>query len=228
MNRPYIISQITESLNRGESTEEAFERFIYYCMFLDRNYPAAKAPTSPTPLEVWEKLKDNGVISQEDIFLKHTKVADVIYDTELIVKIHPSLTVAVESYDGFKVAVNGVSKVKNWVWNLSAEETAQWMIRMKQNMPGYIAEWDEILNTVSKTLKGQKLAMSVINAIIVNVMNNYQKVKYAIKAQKARARIDFILPNGVCKTIYAYWKSYPQKLPEQLEELKTLIDKLEN
>ena len=91
MNRPYIISQITESLNRGESTEEAFERFIYYCMFLDRNYPAAKAPTSPTPLEVWEKLKDNGVISQEDIFLKHTKVADVIYDTELIVKIHPSL-----------------------------------------------------------------------------------------------------------------------------------------
>ena len=228
MNRPYIISQITESLNRGESTEEAFERFIYYCMFLDRNYPAAKAPNSPTPLEVWEKLKDNGVISQEDIFLKRTKVVDVIYDTELIVKIHPSLTVAVESYDGLKVAVNGVSKVKNWVSNLSAEETAQWMIRMKQNMPGYIAEWDEILNTVSKTLKGQKLAMSVINAIIVDAMNNYQKVKYAIKAQKARARIDFILPNGVCKTIYAYWKSYPQKLPEQLEELKTLIDKLEN
>ena len=228
MNRPYIISQITESLNRGESTEVAFERFIHYCMFLDRNYPATKAPNSPTPLEVWEKLKDNGVISQDDIHLKRTKVADVIYNTELSVRIHPSLTLAVESYDGLKVTVNGVSKVKNWVCNLSAEETAQWMIRMKQNMPGYISEWDEVLNTVSKTIKGQKLAMSVINAIIANEMNNYSKVKFTIKAQKARARIDFMLPNGDCKTIYAYWKSYPKKLPDQLEELKVLIDKLEN
>ena len=175
-----------------------------------------------------EATADGGYYMKEEPGLPEEGGADVIYNTELSVRIHPSLTLAVESYDGLKVTVNGVSKVKNWVCNLSAEETAQWMIRMKQNMPGYISEWDEVLNTVSKTIKGQKLAMSVINAILVNAMNSYPKVKYAIKAQKARARIDFMLRNGDCKTIYAYWKSYPKKLPDQLEELKVLIDKLEN
>ena len=223
-----IIAQVTESLKRGERTEDVFVQYIYRCMFLDHNPQATKMPYGPTPYGVWDKLKDNGLFCKDDICLICTNVIDGVFYMRLTVKIHPSLTLTVENYDGLTVTVNGCSKVKNWVSNLSAEETAQWMIRMKQNMPGYIAEWDEILNTVSKTLKGQKLAMSVINAVIVNAMNNYQKVKYTIKAQKARARIDFILPNGDCKTIYAYWKSYPKKLPNQLEELKVLIDKLES
>ena len=143
----------------------------------------------------------------------------------LTVRIHPSLTLTVENYDGLTVTVNGCSKVKNRVRCLSAEETAQWMVRMKQNMPRYIEEWNGVLDEVLKTLKGQRLAMSAINAIFVNAIKAYPKVQYTIKQQKVRARIDVILPNGICRTIYAYWNSYMKSLPGKLEELKALIDK---
>ena len=225
MNRRDIISQVTESLKRGESKEEVFVQYMYRCMFLDRNPHATKMPNGPTPLSVWDKLKDNDVISKEDICLKFIDINDDIYYTRLIVKIHPSLTLIVENYDGLTVTVNGCSKVKNWVMDLSAEEIAQWMIRMKQNMPQYIEEWNELLNEVLKTFKRQRLAMSAINALFVNVIKAYPKVRYIIKPQNVRAQIDVILPNGTCKTIYAYWNSYMKTLPKKLEELKALIDK---
>ena len=99
------------------------------------------------------------------------------------------------------------------------------MVRMKQNMPRYIEEWNGVLDEVLKTLKGQRLAMSAINAIFVNAIKAYPKVQYTIKQQKVRARIDVILSNGICRTIYAYWNSYMKSLPGKLEELKALIDK---
>ena len=225
MMRQDIISQVSESLKRGESTEEVFEQYIYQCMFLERNSKATKMPNGPTPYSVWDKLKDNGVISNDDIFLNCTDVIDGVYYMRLTVKIHPSLTLTVENYDGLTVTVNGCSKVKNWIWSLSAEETAQWMIRMKQNMPQYIEEWNVVLDDVLKKLKGQRLAMSAINAIFVNAIKEYPKVRYTIKQQKVRARIDVTLPNNICKTIYAYWNTYMESLPRKLDELKALIDK---
>lgn len=220
-----IIAQVTESLKRGERTEDVFVQYIYRCMFLDRNPQATKMPYGPTPYGVWDKLKDNGLFCKDDICLICTNVIDGVSYMRLTVRIHPSLTLTVENYDGLTVTVNGCSKVKNWVRCLSAEETAQWMVRMKQNMPRYIEEWNGVLDEVLKTLKGQRLAMSAINAIFVNAIKAYPKVQYTIKQQKVRARIDVILPNGICRTIYAYWNSYMKSLPGKLEELKALIDK---
>ena len=224
MTRQDFISQVTESLKRGESTEEVFVNYIYQCMFLDRNPRATKMQCGPTPYSVWDKLKDNDIIGNEDICLKCMNVIDGVYYMRLIVKIHPALSLTVENYDGLTVTVNGCSKVKNWVRYLSAEETSQWMIRMKQNMPHHVEEWNEVLNEALKTLKGQRLAMSVINAIFVNAMKEYPKVRYTIKQQNVRARIDVILPNGTRKTIYVYWNSYMKRLPGKINELKALID----
>ena len=190
-------------------------------MFLDRNPYATIMPKGSSPYSVWDKLKDNDVFCKDDICLICTNVIDGVFYMRLTVRIHPSLTLAVENYDGLTVTVNGCSKVKNWVSHLSAEETAQWMIRMKQNMPQYMEEWDEIL----KRIKRQRLTMSVINAIFVNAMKEYPKVRYNIKQQKMRARIDVILPDGTNKTIYAYWNSYMKSLPGKIEQLKALIDK---
>lgn len=220
-----IISQITESLKRGENTEDVFVQYIYQCIFLERNPQATIMPKDPTPLSVWDKLKDNDVISKEDICLKFIDIVDDIYYMQLIVNIHPSLTLTIENYDGLTITLNGCSKVKNWVRYLSAEETAQWIIRIKQNMPQYTEEWNEMLDGVLKTLKGQRLAMSAINAIFVNAMKEYPKVRYTIKQQKVRARIDVILPNETCKIIYAYWNSYMKSLPGKLDKLKVIIDK---
>ena len=224
MIRQKIISQVTESLKRGENTEEVFVQYVYQCMFLDRNPYASIMPKGSTPYSVWDKLKDNNIISKDDICLSCTNVMDGVYYMRLTVKIHPSLTLTVENYDGLTVTVNGCSKVKNWVRCLSAEETAQWMVRMKQNMPRYIEEWNGVLDEVLKTIKGQRLAMSAINAIFVNAMKDYPKVRYTVRQQKMRARIDAILPNGTSKTIYAYWNSYMKSLPRKLNELKALIN----
>ena len=82
-------------------------------------------------------------------------------------------------------------------------------------------EWDEVL----KRIKGQRLAMSAINAIFVNAMKEYPKVRYTVRQQKMRARIDVALPNGTSKTIYVYWDSYMKSLPVKLGQLKALLEK---
>ena len=220
MIRQVIISQVAESLKRGKNTEEVFVQYVYQCMFLERNPYAAIVPKGSTPYSVWDKLKDNDIISKDDIYLSRMNVIDGVYYIRLTVKIHPLLTLTLENYDELTVTVNGCSKVKNWVCQLSAEETAQWMIRMKQNMPQYMEEWDKVL----KRIKRQRLAMSVINAIFVNTMKEYPQVRYTVIQQKKRARIDVTLPNGTSKTIYAYWNSYMKSLPGKLNELKALID----
>lgn len=220
MIRQVIISQVAESLKRGKNTEEVFVQYVYQCMFLERNPYAAIVPKGSTPYSVWDKLKDNDVISKDDICLSCMNVMDGVCYIRLTVKIHPSLTLTIENYDRLTVTVNGCSKVKNWVCQLSAEETAQWMIRMKQNMPQYMEEWDKVL----KRIKRQRLAMSVINAIFVNTMKEYPKVRYTVRQQKKRAQIDVTLPNGTSKAINVYWNSYMKSLPGKLNELKALID----
>ena len=88
MIRQNIISQVTKSLKRGENTEEVFEQYIYQCMFLERNPYAAIVPKGSTPYSVWNKLKDNDVISKDDICLSRTNVMDgVCYMRLTVMKI---------------------------------------------------------------------------------------------------------------------------------------------
>ena len=113
MIRQDIISQVTESLKRGESTEEAFVQYIYRGMLFNSNSQATMMPYGPTPYGVWDKLKENDVFCKDDISLICTNVIDGVFYMRLTVRIHPSLTLTVENYDGLTVTVNGCSKVKN-------------------------------------------------------------------------------------------------------------------
>lgn len=222
--RQHIITEVAEALRRGDNTEEVFETYLYRCMFLYKNPDPVICSHRPAPKEVYEALSNNDVICKEDICLERTIVADNIY-YELEVKIHPQLSLTVLNYDGLKVTLNGKSKVKNWVGHLAAEELANWMVRMKQNLQRHIEEWNTLPVTILKTLKRQKIALSAISAIFTNSMKDYPKVKYSIKEQKSRARIDVMISEYRCKTIYAYWSTYREKLPERIENVKALIDK---
>ena len=221
--KQYIITEVAEALRRGDNTEEVFETYLYRCMFLYRNPNPVICSYRPAPKDVYEALSNNDVICKEDICLEQTIVADNIY-YELEVKIHPQLSLTVLNYDGLKVTLNGKSKVKNWVGHLAAEELANWMVRMKQNLQRHIEEWNT-LPVILKTLKRQKIALSAISAIFTNSMKDYPKVKYSIKEQKSRARIDVMISEHSFKTIYAYWSTYQEKLPDRIEEVKALLDK---
>ena len=55
-------------------------------------------------------------------------------------------------------------------------------------------------------------------------MKEYPRVKYEIIEQKRRARIKVMIPNthlGV--NIDAWWGSYKESLPKQIESLKLLL-----
>ncbi|MBR5716695.1 MAG: hypothetical protein IKX59_08915 [Bacteroidales bacterium] len=222
--RQYIITEVAEALRRGDNSEDVFETYLYRCMFLYRNPNPVICSYRPAPKDVYEALSNNDVICKEDICLEQTIVADNIY-YELEVKIHPQLSLTVLNYDGLKVTLNGKSKVKNWVGHLAAEELANWMVRMKQNLQRHIEEWNTLPVTIIKTHKRQKIALSAIRAIFTNAMKDYPKVKYSIKEQKSRARIDVMISEYTCKTIYAYWSTYREKLPSRIEEVKALLDK---
>ena len=222
--RQHIISEAREALRRGDNTEEVFETFLYRCMFLYINPDTVICPYRPAPLEVYEALSNNDIICKEDICLEQSIVADYMY-YELEVKIHPQLSLTVLNYDELKVTLNGKSKVKNWAGHLAAEELANWMVRLKQNLQRHIEEWNTLSVKILKMLKRQKIALSAINAIFTNAMKDYPKVKYSIKEQKSRARIDVMISEYTCKTIYAYWSTYREKLPGRIENVKALIDK---
>ena len=222
--KQHIISEVTEALRRGDNTEDVFETYLYRCMFLYRNPNPAIRSYRPAPKEVYEALSNNDVICKEDICLEQNIVADNIY-YELEVKIHPQLSLSVLNYDGLKVTLNGKSKVKNWVGHLAAEELANWMVHLKLNLQRHIEEWNTLIVIILKTLKRQKIALSAISAIFTNAMKDYPKVKYSIKEQKSRVRIDVMISEYSSKTIYAYWSTYQEKLPDKIEEVKALIDK---
>ena len=108
--------------------------------------------------------------------------------------------------------------------DLAAEELGNWMVRLKQNLQRHIEEW--ILPvTILKTLKRQKIALSAISAIFTNSMKDYPEVKYSIQEQKSRVRIEVMISEYSSKTIYAYWSTYQEKLPDRIEEVKALLDK---
>lgn len=222
--KQHIITEVAEALRRGDNTEEVFETYLYRCMFLYRSPKPVICSYRPAPKDVYEALSNNDVICKEDICLEQTIVADNIY-YELEVKIHPQLSLTVLNYDGLKVTLNGQSKVKNWVGHLAAEELANWMVRMKQNLQRHIEEWNTLPVTILKTLKMQKIALSAISAIFTNSMKDYPEVKYSIKEQKSRARIDVMISEYSSNTIYAYWSTYQEKLPDRIEEVKALLDK---
>ena len=69
------------------------------------------------------------------------------------------------------------------------------------------------------------MAFLKIRAIFTEAMKDYPRLKYVIIEQKRRARIRVKIPNtDVGVYIDAWWGSYEEKLPPQIESLKLLLD----
>ena len=68
------------------------------------------------------------------------------------------------------------------------------------------------------------MAFLGIRAMITEAMQDYPHVKYQIIEQKRRARIKVMIPNthlGVY--LDAWWGSYRDSLPQQIESLKQIL-----
>jgi hypothetical protein len=106
-----------------------------------------------------------------------------------------------------------------------AEDVALWLIRQKQHLDQYMAGWDAVLSQACKKAKSNRMAFLGIRAMITEAMKDYPRVKYQIIEQKRRARIKVMIPNthlGVY--LDAWWGSYRDSLPRQIESLKQILD----
>ena len=105
-----------------------------------------------------------------------------------------------------------------------AEDVAQWMIRQKQNFEKYMESWDAVLDIASKKAKSNRMAYLGVRAIFTEAMKDYPQLKYEFVEQKRRARIKVMIPDtrlGVY--IDAWWGSYRERLPKQIESLKLIL-----
>ena len=104
-------------------------------------------------------------------------------------------------------------------------DIALWMIRQRHKLDKYIEEWDTVLDLACKKSKLDRMAFLKIRAIFTEAMKDYPRLKYVIVEQKRRARIRVKIPNtDVGVYIDAWWGSYEEKLPPQIESLKLLLD----
>lgn len=89
----------------------------------------------------------------------------------------------------------------------------------------YLEEWEDVLCTVSKRAKCYRMAELGIKAIFNDAMKEYPHITYDFLNQQRRVRIRVKLPNSRLGVfIYAWFGSYKQRLPQQIQDLKVLID----
>ena len=106
-----------------------------------------------------------------------------------------------------------------------AEDVALWMMRQKQNLDRYMEDWNAVLDKACKKTKSNRMAYLAIRAIFIEAMKEYPQVKYEFMEQKRRARIKVMIPNthlGVF--LDAWWGSYRENLPKQIESLKLILE----
>lgn len=179
----------------------------------------------PPPSEVHMNLIGNDVIGKDDFQLEMAK-GDKFLTGKLIVKLSPICTLHAETnHSTLQVTINEKNMTCIYLKSYRAEDVALWMIRQKQNLDKYMEGWGAELDEACKKAKNNRMAYLAIRAIFTEAMKDYPQVKYKFVEQKRRARIKVMIPDthlGVY--IDAWWGSYRESLPRQIESLKLIIE----
>ena len=222
-----INNSIRSLLESGRSNDDALDCFLKMNMMNDLEPERPFVRMGPSPSEVHMHLIGNDVIDKEDIKLEMTKGKGTVNSIpRLVVRLSPSCTLYAErSHSALQVTINQKMMTFMYLISYRAEDIALWMIRQKQNLQKYMEGWDDILEKACKKVKSNHMAYLGIRAIFTNAMKDYPRIKYELIEQKRRARIKVMIPQtrlGV--NIDAWWGSYREKLPQQIESLKVLLD----
>ena len=220
-----INNNIRRVLEEGKSNDDALDVFLMMNMLNDLETGRSFVVKVPSPSDVHMNLIGNKVIDKEDFQLKMVKGAK--FPTErLIVKLSSACTLYAETiHSSLLVTINEKNMTTMYLKTYQAEDVAMWIIRQKQNLNRYMEEWEAVLKSASKKAKGNHMAQLRIKALFTEAMKDYPEVKYEFVEQKRRVRIKVMIPNthlGV--NIDAWWGSYKERLPEQIESLKTIIN----
>ena len=220
-----INSNIRKTLEYGRSNAEALDLYLKMNMENDLDPERPFIWKGPSLAEIHMNLIGNHVIDKDDFKLEVTKNAKIPVQ-RLVVRLSPTCTIYVEEFHSIlHVTINETILTGMYLKSYQAEDVAQWLIRQKQNLEKYMEGWDDVLAQACKKAKSNHLAFLGIRASVIEAMKEYPRIKYEIVEQKQRAKIMVKIPHthlGV--TLYAWWGSYREELPKQIESLKQIID----
>ena len=220
-----INNNIRRALEDGRSNDDALDLFLKMNMENDLSNERPFIRQGPSPSDVHMNLIGNDVIDKDDFRLELTK-GTKIPTQRLVVKLSPTCTLYAEkSYASLQVTINKKNMTCMYLKSYKAEDVALWMIRQKRHLEKYMEGWDAVLSQACKKAKSNRMAFLAIRVIFTEAMKDYPRIKYAIVEQKQRAKIMVKIPHthlGV--TLYAWWSSYREELPKQIESLKQIID----
>jgi hypothetical protein len=220
-----INNNIRRALEDGRSNDDALDLFLKMNMENDLSNERPFIRQGPSPSDVHMNLIGNDVIDKDDFRLELTK-GTKIPTQRLVVKLSPTCTLYAEkSYASLQVTINEKNMTSIYLKSYKAEDVALWMIRQKRHLEKYMEGWDAVLSQACKKAKSNRMAFLAIRVIFTEAMKDYPRIKYAIVEQKQRAKIMVKIPHthlGV--TLYAWWSSYREELPKQIESLKQIID----
>ena len=220
-----INNNIRRILEEGKSNDDALDFFLMMNMMNDLGTKRSFVVKGPSLSDVHMNLIGNNVIGKDDFKLKMASGKKSMTQ-RLVVRLSPNCTLYVETnHCSLQVNINEKYMTTMYLKSYHAEDIAMWMIRQKINIDKYMEGWYEVLNKACKKAKGNRMALLAIKAIFTDAMKDYPDIKYEIIEQKRRARIRVTLPKGRLGVFLdAWWGSYKEKLPPQIESLKILIE----
>ena len=220
-----INNNIRRVLEDGKNNDDALDLFLMMNMMNDLGTERSFVKKGPSPSDILMNLIGNNVIDKDDFKLKMASGTKFLTQ-RLIVKLSPNCTLFAESNrSSLQVTINEKNLTTVYLKSYNAEDIAFWMIRQKLNIDRYMEGWNDVLNKACKKAKGNHMALLAIRAIFTDAMKDYTDIKYEIIEQKRRARIRVTLPKGRLGVFLdAWWGSYKEKLPSQIESLKILIE----
>jgi len=220
-----INNNIRRALEDGRSNDDALDLYLKMKMENDLGNERPFIRKGPSPSDIHMNLIGNHVIDKNDFKLEVTKKTKIPVQ-RLVVKLSPTYTLYAEKYHSLlHITINEKIPTSIYLREYRAEDVAQWLLRQKQQLEQYMEGWDAVLSQACKKAKSNRMAFLGIRAMITEAMSDYPHVKYQIIEQKRRARIKVMIPHthlGVY--LDAWWGSYRDSLPQQIESLKHLLD----
>ena len=214
-----ILRYISEGINNGD----ILDSFLMMKMSNDLDEEKSLGKKAPSVSELNNHLRKHEVMDAKDY-----EISGITYigNPRLMVRLSPSCTLYIENIRGIlQVKVNDKSIAMLSIRMNKPEDVIQWIVRQKQNLESYTDEWNAIIKTASKKAKGNRMSLLAIKAIFSESMKGYPDLEYAFIEQKRRLRIRVKLPDSKLGVIIdAWWGSYKERLPEQIEDLKRLIE----
>lgn len=220
-----INNNIRRVLEEGKSNDDALDLFLMMNMMNDLGSERSFVKKGPSPSDVHMNLIGNNVIDKDDFKLQMASGKKFLTQ-RLVVRLSPNCTLYAEAnHSSLQVTINEKNMTTMYLKSYNAEDIALWMIRQKLNINRYLEGWNDVLNKACKKAKGNRMALLAIRAIFADAMKDYPDTKYEIIEQKRRARIRVTLPKGRLGVFLdAWWGTYKEKLPPQIESLKFLIE----